>query len=78
VIYRLQCQEKTTISELAQTFSDKINPLVILPLIYQLIALGVFHADVNQATDSESEISFNPLSNQFDCIYVQVGEADAI
>lgn len=48
VTYRLVCLERSTVENLADSFSDEYHPLLIKPLIYHLIARGLFQTDVNQ------------------------------
>ncbi|WP_025693121.1 PDDEXK family nuclease [Paenibacillus zanthoxyli] len=57
--YRLCCIESCSIENLASTFTDAIDPLLIKPLIFHLIAKGTFLTDVNEKITSQSIITFN-------------------
>lgn len=59
VIDRLQNIGKCTIEHLASTFEDSVDPLLIKPLLYHLVAKGTFITDVNEAITSQSVISLN-------------------
>ncbi|WP_342478986.1 hypothetical protein NYE24_14625 [Paenibacillus sp. FSL H7-0350] len=63
VTYRLRCIESCSIEYLASTFTDTSDPLLIKPLIYHLIAKGIFMADVNERITSQSQITFNSQTN---------------
>jgi hypothetical protein len=65
VRYRLECIGQTTISDLADSFKHKIDPLLLLPLIYHLVAHGVFHVDVNMEVGRESQLSINLISPNY-------------
>ncbi|WP_196493817.1 TnsA endonuclease N-terminal domain-containing protein [Ornithinibacillus caprae] len=61
VKYRLECIGETTISNLADSFKYQIDPLLLLPLIYFLVAHGIFHIDVNSEISRDSIVSLNEL-----------------
>lgn len=63
VTYQLICLENSTVEDLADCFSDESHPLLIKPLIYYLIATGIFQTDVNRVIGSNSPITVNQLLN---------------
>lgn len=65
VRYRLECTGKTTISNLAESFRYQVDPLTLLPLIYYLVAHGIFHIDVNQEIGRGSQVSINEVAPNF-------------
>lgn len=65
VRYRLECIGQTTISNLADSFKHKIDPLLLLPLIYYLVARGVFQVDVNMEIDRGSQVSINNIAPNY-------------
>ncbi|QTH41667.1 hypothetical protein J4772_29715 [Cohnella sp. LGH] len=65
VTYRLVCLDRSTVEVLADFFGDEYHPLLIKPLIYHLIATGIFQTDVNQVIGSNSFITVNQLMKPF-------------
>lgn len=65
IVNRLEKCSETTIYELAYSFASEINPLSILPVIYHLIATGVFHIDLTNPISIHSGIRLKNLSEQF-------------
>ncbi|MGV6935522.1 hypothetical protein ACWA2B_08385 [Paenibacillus sp. CMM36] len=59
VINRLQCIEPVSVNHLANSFLEVMDPLFIKPLIYHLIAKGVFLVNVNLLIGTESLITLN-------------------
>ncbi|GLX71430.1 hypothetical protein MU1_57800 [Paenibacillus glycanilyticus] len=55
----LSILEETSVYHLAETFRNEIDPLLIKPLVYHLIASGEFLADVSQIIDSTTHIKVN-------------------
>jgi len=55
VIYLRSC----SVRRLAESFDDKMDPLALIPLIYYLIAKGVFNVDINQVINSNTLVTFN-------------------
>ncbi|WP_282156003.1 TnsA endonuclease C-terminal domain-containing protein [Cytobacillus gottheilii] len=65
VRYRLECLKKSTISDLADSFRYQMDPLALLPLIYYLVAHGVFHVNVKQEIGRDSEVSINTVASDY-------------
>lgn len=63
VAYRLVCLESSTVQNLADSFSNEFHPLLIKPLVFHLIAKGVFQVDVDQVIGSSSIVTINQLMN---------------
>ncbi|MFF2018926.1 hypothetical protein [Paenibacillus sp. NPDC058177] len=59
VTYRLRCIESCSIEYLASSFINTIDPLFIKPLIFNLIAKGIFFADITERISSQSIIILN-------------------
>jgi hypothetical protein len=59
VVYRMHCLESCSVDFLASSFSDIIDPLMLKPFIYQLIAKGTFVVDVNDIIGSNTIITAN-------------------
>ncbi|MDC3414772.1 hypothetical protein [Terrihalobacillus insolitus] len=64
IIYRLKVLGESTVYELSQTFSTKVNPLMIMPVIYHLIASGKFHIDITKKIDENSVIKIKNFNEQ--------------
>lgn len=58
LIKKLKIIQETTINELIIDFSDKIDPLILLPLIYHLIATGHIFVNIEKEISEFSSISF--------------------
>lgn len=63
VLYRLGCMERTSVHLLAESFREQIDPLILKPLIYHLIAIGLFLANVKETIDLHSEVTLNQQMN---------------
>ncbi|WP_025689626.1 TnsA endonuclease N-terminal domain-containing protein [Paenibacillus zanthoxyli] len=59
VAQRLIHLRSCSVRRLAGTFGDQIDPLLLIPLIHYLIAVGVFTTDFNQLINSNSLVMFN-------------------
>lgn len=59
VTSHLRCLGPITVEHLSKDFRDTIDPLFVKPLIYHLMAKGIFHVDVSKRIGSESVISYN-------------------
>jgi hypothetical protein len=57
IIYRTKFLNNVTVIELAKSFSSQINPLMVLPAIYHLVATGVFKVDLHRSIDENSGVS---------------------
>ncbi|MFY3792084.1 hypothetical protein ACOQFO_10460 [Ureibacillus sp. MALMAid1270] len=62
--YRLKHMKEVTIHDLAYSFVTKINPLLIMPNIYYLIANGAIDIDITKKINQFSEIRLNRLDKQ--------------
>ncbi|MCL6626411.1 MAG: TnsA endonuclease N-terminal domain-containing protein [Alicyclobacillus shizuokensis] len=58
VVSRLAILHSSSIAELAKSFRPKAHPVQVLPVIYHLIAVGVFSVDVRERIDEWSEVRF--------------------
>lgn len=67
LIERLTNLQRVSISDLATSFSEEIDPLLILPIVYHLIATGIFYVDlyvkINEYSDVtiQNEVSFHNI-----------------
>jgi hypothetical protein len=59
VIQRVMYLKSCGVRRLAETFDDKIDPLALLPLIYYLIAKGIFSVDFSQEIGPNSLVAIN-------------------
>lgn len=59
VINRMHIIGPCTVEQLSLSFIDSYDPLFIKPLVYHLIAVGVFLTDVRQVISSNSMIGIN-------------------
>lgn len=50
-----------SISQLAKSFSEESDPLIILPVIYHLIAVGVFSIELNIKINESSKIKLSNI-----------------
>ncbi|MBD0383874.1 TnsA endonuclease C-terminal domain-containing protein [Paenibacillus sedimenti] len=73
---RLRYMGKIAIIDLAKSFSTQISPLFILPVIYHLIAKGIFTTNIYQDIDEYSEISMGSLLEQIDRFVLEEGDND--
>ncbi|MCX7922293.1 MAG: hypothetical protein N3B21_09825 [Clostridia bacterium] len=73
VVYRLKFAQKISIIDLACSFSAKINPLMILPVIYYLITIGEFKTDITSEVNQYSEISIASDFDDFDLYFMNEG-----
>ncbi|MEY9980209.1 hypothetical protein [Lysinibacillus sp. RC79] len=64
IIYRVQHMEGVTINELAFSFSPKVNPLIIMPIIYHLIAVGELQIDITKEINQYSEVRLKKLNEE--------------
>jgi hypothetical protein len=74
VVMRLKYFKTLTILDLANSFNPQISPLYILPVIYHLIAKGVFSANIYQEIDEYSVISMGSLFEQLSGFVIEEGE----
>jgi hypothetical protein len=63
VVNRVRILEAASINFVAESLSDRLDPLYIKPLIFHLIAKGIFHVSINEIITGESQIS---LQSEFD------------
>lgn len=75
VVMRLKYFKNITILDLAKSFTTQISPLYILPVIYHLIAKGVFSTNIYQEIDEYSEISMGSLFEQLNGFVLEEGES---
>ncbi len=66
IIYRLTAEKTQTIIDLAMGFRTKINPSMIIPIIYYLISIGVLKVDISRKVDQFSQVVLNNDENIFD------------
>ncbi|MEK5377591.1 hypothetical protein [Paenibacillus sp. FSL P2-0173] len=59
VAYRMQCMESGSIEDVSRSFQGDIDPLLIRPIIYFLMARGTFHFDVTERITSHTRVSLN-------------------
>lgn len=71
VVMRLKYLRTITILDLAKSFSPEISPLFVLPVIYHLIAKGVFTTNIYQEIDEYSEISVGSLLEQINGFVIE-------
>ncbi|BDH63550.1 hypothetical protein MTP04_36800 [Lysinibacillus sp. PLM2] len=64
IIYRVEHMKGVTIDELASSFSPKVNPLLILPAIYHLIATGFLQINITKEIDQYSEVRLKKLNEE--------------
>ncbi|KGR89282.1 hypothetical protein CD30_17405 [Ureibacillus massiliensis 4400831 = CIP 108448 = CCUG 49529] len=64
IIYRVEHMKGVTIDELASSFSPKVNPLLILPAIYHLIATGILQINITKEIDQYSEVRLKKLNEE--------------
>ncbi|ASJ56820.1 hypothetical protein BP422_26845 [Brevibacillus formosus] len=69
IIARLSQLRTESIINLASDFSHRIDPLHILPIIYHLIATGVFSFNLNERITEYTEISCFPFHTQFSMLF---------
>lgn len=74
VVMRLKYFKNITIIDLAKSFSTEISPLFILPIIYHLVAKGVFTTNIFQEIDEYSDISMGSLLEQLNGFIIEEGE----
>lgn len=63
LIEKLTCLRSVSIIDLALSFSREINPIHILPIIYHLIAVGVFYVELSLRISEYSEIGIQNEQN---------------
>jgi hypothetical protein len=66
VIYRLKVENVISIMDLALSFKTRINPVMILPIIYYLISKGILKVDMFQVVNQYSKVTINNGQNDFD------------
>ncbi|RFU60739.1 TnsA endonuclease N-terminal domain-containing protein [Peribacillus glennii] len=59
VLEKLSYLQPCSIEVIARSFTTKVDPLFILPVIYHLIATGYVHIDVNEKVSPHSIIKLN-------------------
>lgn len=74
VLKRLRYCERITIVELAKSFSSKVSPLFILPVIYHLIAKGIITTNMYQEINEFSEIGIGSILKQLTNFVSEEGE----
>lgn len=74
LIYRLSLFEKVEIFDFAKSFSDKINTLQVLPMIYHLIAIGEFEVDIKMEIGWSSEICIGNDPYNFKHFFISEGQ----
>jgi hypothetical protein len=74
LVYRLTIFKKATILDLAKSFSDKVNPLQILPIIYHLISVGEFQVDLIEEINCYSTVCIGKNSYNFGNFFISEGE----
>jgi hypothetical protein len=71
LVRRINQLGKSSIVDLAYDFSLRIDPLFILPIIYHLIATGVFSISLHERITEYSEVTNIPFINQFSNILIE-------
>lgn len=64
IIFRVEHMKNVTIDELALSFSPKTNPLIIMPVIYHLIAIGELQIDITKELNQYSEVKLKKLNEE--------------
>lgn len=73
IIYRLKAENVITIMDLSMSFKTRINPLMIIPIIYYLISIGVFKVDMYQKLNQYSQVTINTDEDEFDKFFICEG-----
>lgn len=74
VVMRLKYLKNINVIDLAKSFGTEISPLFILPVIYHLIAKGIFTTNIYQEIDEYSEISMGSLLEQLNGFVIEEGK----
>lgn len=62
IIYRVEHMKNVTVNELAISFSPKVNPLIVIPIIYHLVAIGELQIDITKEINQHSEVRLRRLN----------------
>ncbi len=73
IIYKINYMNNIRIIELAKSFSSQVNPLMVLPAIYHLIAIGVFKADIYLPIDENSIVSIADEIDYLNTYFIKEG-----
>lgn len=74
VLKRLGYFKSSTIIELAKSFTTEVNPLIIIPIIYHLIAQGLITTNLYKEIDEYSEIRVGSIMKQLTNFIFEEGE----
>lgn len=59
IFAKLRLIKQASITELAQSFTPKYDPLLVLPVIYHLIAIGSFSVNINERINEYSTVQIS-------------------
>lgn len=71
LVKRLNQLGKSSIIDLAFEFSHRVDPLHVLPIVYHLIATGVFSVNLHERITENSEITHLPFVDQFSNLFME-------
>ncbi len=73
IIYKLQVEKMISIIDLAMSFKTRINTVLILPIIYYLISIGVFKVDMYKEVNQFSTVAIYTEQFEFDNFFLYEG-----